>query len=45
MKRFCLALDLVDDPALIAQNMSIGIKKENGWPEIKKKVFLIPASP
>jgi L-rhamnose mutarotase len=37
MKRFCLALDLVDDPALIAE-YEHWHKKENGWPEIKKSI-------
>ena len=38
MKRFCLALDLVDDPALIAE-YEHWHKKENGWPEIKKSIL------
>lgn len=37
MKRYCLALDLVDDPALIAE-YEHWHKKENGWPEIKKSI-------
>ena len=37
MKRFCLALDIVDDPALIAE-YEHWHKKENGWPEIKKSI-------
>lgn len=35
MKRFCLALDLIDDPELIAEH-EYWHKAENGWPEIKK---------
>ena len=38
MKRFCLALDLVDDPELIAE-YEHWHKKENGWPEIKKSIL------
>ena len=37
MKRFCLALDMVDDPALIAE-YEHWHKSENGWPEIKKSI-------
>lgn len=37
MKRYCLALDLVDDPALIAEYENWH-KKENAWPEIKKSI-------
>jgi len=37
MKRFCLALDLVDDPALITE-YEYWHKKENGWPEIKNSI-------
>lgn len=33
MQRFCLALDLVNDPALIAAYESY---HQNVWPEIKK---------
>jgi L-rhamnose mutarotase len=37
MKRYCLTLDLVDDPALIAgyENWH---KPENTWPEIKQSI-------
>lgn len=38
MKRFCFALDLVDDPALIAEYdrwHSAG----NGWPEIRQSIL------
>lgn len=38
MKRYCLALDLVDDPLLIAQ-YEHWHKAENGWPEIKKSIL------
>ena len=37
MKRYCLALDLVDDPLLIAE-YQYWHKAENGWPEIKKSI-------
>jgi len=37
MKRYCLALDLVDDPLLIAEYKHWH-KAENGWPEIKKSI-------
>ena len=37
MKRFCLALDLVDDPAVIAE-YEHWHKKENVWTEIKKSI-------
>jgi len=37
MKRYCLALDLVDDPALIAE-YEWWHKAENGWPEIRKSI-------
>ena len=37
MKRYCLALDLVDDPALIAE-YEHWHKAENAWPEIKKSI-------
>ncbi len=37
MKRFCLALDLVDDPAVIAE-YEHWHKKENVWIEIKKSI-------
>ena len=38
MKRVCLALDLVNDPALIAE-YERWHKAENGWPEIKKSIL------
>ncbi len=38
MKRFCFALDLVDDPALIAEYEQWH-KAENCWPEIKKSIL------
>lgn len=37
MKRYCLALDLVDDPTLIAE-YEHWHKSENAWPEIKKSI-------
>jgi L-rhamnose mutarotase len=37
MKRYCLALDLTDDAALIAEYENRH-KKENIWPEIKKSI-------
>ena len=37
MKRFCYALDLVDDPKLIAE-YEHWHKDENVWPEIKKSI-------
>jgi L-rhamnose mutarotase len=37
MKRYCLALDLVDDPALITEYENWH-KPENAWPEIKKSI-------
>ncbi len=37
MKRYCLALDLVDDPLLIAE-YEHWHKAENPWPEIKKSI-------
>ena len=37
MKRYCLALDLVDDPSLIAEYQHWH-KSENGWPEVKKSI-------
>ena len=37
MKRYCLALDLVDDPVLIAEYENWH-KTENCWPEIKKSI-------
>lgn len=38
MKRYCLALDLVDDEKLIAE-YEHWHKAENGWPEIKKSIL------
>jgi len=38
MERFCFALDLVDDNALIAE-YEHWHKAENGWPEIKKSIL------
>lgn len=38
MKRFCLALDLFDDPDLIAEYEHLH-KPENARPEIKKSIF------
>jgi L-rhamnose mutarotase len=38
MNRYCLALDLVDDPVLIAEYENWH-KTENAWPEIKKSIF------
>lgn len=35
MKRFCLALDLKNDPSLIAEYEKY---HQNGWPEIKKSI-------
>jgi L-rhamnose mutarotase len=37
MKRYCLALDLVDDPSLIAEYQHWH-NAENGWPEVKKSI-------
>jgi L-rhamnose mutarotase len=37
MKRFCLALDLIDDPDLIAE-YEHWHNSENAWPEIKKSI-------
>jgi len=37
MKRYCLALDLVNDPALIAE-YEHWHKAENGWPEIMNSI-------
>jgi len=37
MKRYCLALDLIDDPLLIAE-YEHWHKSENTWPEIKKSI-------
>ena len=36
MKRYCLALDLVDDPALIAE---YEYYHQNGWSEIKESIL------
>lgn len=36
MKRYCLALDLVDDPKLIAAYEDYHL---NGWPEIKRSII------
>ncbi len=38
MKRYCLALDLIDDNALIAEYENWH-KAENCWPEIKKSIL------
>ena len=38
MKRYCFALDLVDDPALIME-YEHWHKAENCWPEIKKSIL------
>lgn len=37
MKKYCLAVDLIDDPALIAEYENWH-KKENAWPEIMKSI-------
>lgn len=37
MRRYCLALDLVDDPSLIAE-YEHWHNAENGWPEIKQSI-------
>jgi L-rhamnose mutarotase len=37
MKRYCLALDLVDDPLLI-EEYEHWHKSDNAWPEIKKSI-------
>ncbi|MDO6430297.1 L-rhamnose mutarotase [Flavitalea sp. BT771] len=37
MKRYCLALDLVDDPALIAEYQQWHAAGK-GWPEIKESI-------
>lgn len=37
MKKYCLALDLVDDPELIAQYEDWH-RKENAWPAITKSI-------
>ena len=38
MKKYCLALDLVDDPPLIAEYENWH-KPENAWPEIRKSIL------
>jgi L-rhamnose mutarotase len=38
MTRHCFALDLVDDPALIAE-YEHWHKSENSWPEIRKSIL------
>ena len=38
MKKYCLALDLVDDPALIAEYENWH-KSENVWQEVKKSIL------
>ncbi len=38
MKRYCLALDLKDDPQLIAE-YEHWHKAENSWPEIRKSII------
>ena len=38
MNRYCLSLDLVDNPQLI-QEYEYWHKSENGWPEIKKSIL------
>lgn len=38
MKRYCLALDLINDPKLIAEYEDWH-KAENGWPEIRKSIL------
>jgi len=38
MKRYCLALDLKDDPQLIAE-YERWHKTENSWPEIRKSIL------
>lgn len=37
MKRYCLALDLVDDPQLIAEYEQWH-KAESAWPEVRKSI-------
>ncbi|WP_285059780.1 L-rhamnose mutarotase [Pedobacter ginsengisoli] len=37
MKKYCLALDLKDDPELIAE-YEHWHKAENGWPEIRESI-------
>ena len=38
MKRYCLALDLKDNPELIAE-YEYWHKAENGWPEVRKSIL------
>lgn len=38
MKRYCLALDLKDDPQHIAE-YEYWHKAENGWPEVRKSIL------
>lgn len=38
MKRYCLALDLKDNPQLIAEYEYLH-NKENGWPEIRQSII------
>lgn len=38
MKRYCLALDLINDEKLIAE-YEHWHKNENGWPEIKRSIL------
>ncbi len=38
MKRYCLAVDLIDDPALIKE-YEHWHQSENTWPEIKKSII------
>ena len=38
MKRYCLALDLKDDPQLIAEYENWH-RSENGWPEVRKSIL------
>jgi L-rhamnose mutarotase len=38
MKRYCFALDLIDDENLIAE-YEYWHQKQNGWPEIKKSIL------
>jgi L-rhamnose mutarotase len=37
MNRYCLALDLIDSPELVAE-YEHWHKAENGWPEIKDNI-------
>lgn len=39
MKRYCFALDLIDDPVLIAE-YEYWHKAENGWPEVQKSILV-----